>query len=153
MACNAAAMALSEYARTRGLYPVSGIPANRYEAEDATVRSLGLEDRYAGFSGWGYVAGWNRDGQWVAFHPKVAAGAHRLTFRYAAAAEDARRLILINGRPIGPFQRFPGTGSWSVYRTISLPYRLRAGVNDVTVIYDLAKGSRNYLNMDRLEVD
>src|SRR5262249_10478404 len=126
--------------------------AGWYESEDATIHSVALEDRYAGFSGWGYVAGWNRDGQWVAFHPRLAAGSHRLTLRYAAGAGDAQRLLLVNGQAIGSALVFPGTGSWSHYQTISLRCRFQAGVNRVQLSYDSAHGSRNWLNLDRMEV-
>jgi predicted alpha-1,6-mannanase (GH76 family) len=150
---SAAAIALSEFARTQGPYPGPGVPSNRYEAEDATLHSLGLEDRSAGFSGWGYVTGWNADGQWVTFQPHLKSGAHRLTFRYAAGAGDAKRVILINGRRAGASLFFPGTGSWDNYRTVSVRDRFPAGLNRIRVTYDGSQGSRNPLNLDRMVVD
>jgi predicted alpha-1,6-mannanase (GH76 family) len=150
---SAAAVALSEFARTQGLDPGAGVPSNRYEAEDGTIHSLGLEDRYAGFSGWGYVTGWNADGQGITFPPRLTAGTHRLTFRYAAGAGDAQRLIRIDGRLDGSRVRFPGTGSWENYRTVSVRIRFPAGLNRVRVTYDSSQGSRNALNLDRMAVD
>jgi predicted alpha-1,6-mannanase (GH76 family) len=150
---SAAAIALSEYARTRGPSPGSGIPSNGYEAEDATIHSLALEDRCAGFSGWGYVTGWNADGQWVTFRPRLTPGPHRLTFRYAAGEGDARRLILINGRRAGSSLLFPRTGSWDNYRTVGVRYRFPAGLNRVQVTYDSSLGCGGSLHLDRMVVD
>jgi predicted alpha-1,6-mannanase (GH76 family) len=150
---NAAAIALCDFAQTVGRYPGSGIPANRYEAENGTIHSLGLENTHAGFTGWGYLTGWNADGQWVEFHPHLSAGSHTLTFRYAAGAGDARRLISINSRNAFPSQRFPGTDSWNNYRTIRLLHRFPAGVSTVSVIYKSSLGSTNDLNLDNLVVN
>jgi predicted alpha-1,6-mannanase (GH76 family) len=152
MQANAAAIALCDFARTKGEYPGAGIPPNQYEAENATIHSLGLENAHRGFTGWGYVTGWNAKGQGVDFEPRLAAGAHTLTFRYAAGAGDARRLIVINGQNAFPSQRFPGTGSWDRYRTLRVSYRFPAGANRVSVIYDASRESTNSLNLDNMVV-
>ena len=138
----------------RASLPTSRTPRNRYEAEDAAFHSLGPEARYGGFSGWGYVAGWNAPGRPVGDVPAARAiRTHQLTFRYAAGAGDARRVLVVNGRQIGASLRFPGTGSWEAYRTVSVRVRLHGGVNRVQVAYDLSWGSRNFLNLDRVVVE
>lgn len=150
---NAAAIALCDFARTRGSYPGSGIASNQYEAEDAALHSLGPENTRSGFTGWGYVAGWNADGQWVEFHPTMTAGSHKLTFRYAAGAGDAMRLIAINGRPAFPSQKFPATGSWESYRRVSVSSDFPAGRSRVLVSYSSSQGSVNELHVDNLVVN
>jgi len=149
---DAAAAALGDFAQTLGAYPGSGVPPNQYEAENATLHSLSLEDTHAGFTGWGYVAGWNADGQSIDFHLSMRAGRHTLTFRYAAGAGDARRLISINGHDVFPNQRFPATGSWDRYRTCRVSAHFLPGPCTVSVVYDSAKGSTNFLNLDNLAV-
>jgi hypothetical protein len=62
---NAACMGLNLFARQYGAYPGSGIPANQYEAENATIHNTLLEANGSGFTGWGYLAGWNAANQWV----------------------------------------------------------------------------------------
>src|SRR5206468_1913679 len=87
-----ASMALSIFASAQGVDPNVRDPAV-YEAEEAVLHHLGLEGRYAGFQGWGYVAGWNADGQWLDVHPTLPAGAYTMTIRYAAGAGPASRQV------------------------------------------------------------
>jgi len=151
---NAAVMALNRFAQQYGPYPGSGLPPNQYEAENSTIHNIGLEARYVGYTGWGYLAGWRGDGQWVDFHINVdSAGFHVLRFRYAAGAGNATRLIRINGSDAFPNQGFPSTGSWNNYDILSVCYDLPAGVSTVSLVYDSGHGNSNYLNLDNLVVE
>lgn len=133
-----------------GLQPGTGI----YDAENAVTTELGAESSSEGFLGRGYLAGWNSDGQAVTFHVNTAtAGAHELRLRYAAAAGEATRRILVNGVEVGSNHRFPGTGSWSTWAETDLDnVDLLAGHNTIRVEYAGASGSSQYLNFDRLTV-
>ena len=150
---SAACMALNRFAQQYGAYPGSGIPANQYEAENAILHHIGLEAIYSGFTGWGYIAGWNSDGQWIDFKVNFAtAGTRTLIFRYAAGAGNASRLISINGANAFPSQSFPNTGAWNSYSTISVSYNFPAGLNTISVIYNSSLGNSNWLNLDNLTV-
>ncbi len=133
-----------------GIQPGTGI----YDAENAVTTQLGAESSNAGFLGRGYLAGWNSEGQAVTFHVNTAgAGAHELRLRYAAAAGEATRRILVNGVEIGSNHRFPGTASWSDWAETDLDnVDLAAGHNTVRVEYAGGSGSSQYLNLDRLVV-
>jgi hypothetical protein len=150
---SAACMALSGFAQLSGAYPGSGIPPNQFEAENGTVHHIGLETIYGVFTGWGYIAGWNGDGQWIDFNLNFgSAGPRTLTFRYAAGAGNATRLIYINGAYAFPNQGFPSTGAWSSYNAMSVSYNFPAGRNSISVIYNSSLGSSNWLNLDNLTV-
>ena len=150
---NAACIALNRFAEQYGPYPGSGIPANQYEAENATLHNLGLEALYGAFTGWGYIADWNADGQSVDFNITcTTAGHHTLVFRYAAGTGNASRLITVNGANTFRNQTFPGTGAWETYATNTLSCNLLAGTNTISVIYKSSRGSINYLNLDNLVV-
>ena len=150
---NAACMALSLYAEQSGPYPGSGIPANQYEAENATLHNLGLEAIYPGFTGWGYLAGWNSDGQSVDFHVFFAnAGGRTLTFRYSAGAGAASRLISINGVNAFANQTFASTGNWTNYNSVSVSFNFPAGPSTITVSFNSALGNANSLNLDNMTV-
>jgi predicted alpha-1,6-mannanase (GH76 family) len=150
---NAACIALSRFAQQFGPYPGSGIPANQYEAENATLHYLGLEANYPGFTGWAYIASWNGDGQAVDFRVNCPqAGAYTLAFHYAAGAGSASRLISINGTNVFPNQPFANTGSWSSYNTLTLNANLLAGTNIISMAFKSSLGSANYLNLDNLVV-
>jgi predicted alpha-1,6-mannanase (GH76 family) len=150
---NAAALALSDYAQQQGAYGAPAVPIRRYEAEDNTLSALSVENRHRGFTGWGYVAGWNAEGQAITFHPKLTPGKHTLSFRYAAGAGDARRALSIDGRSTPVRLRFPGTGSWDAYLTARVTVRFPADVHSVSLVYGASRGSTNFLNLDSLTVD
>jgi predicted alpha-1,6-mannanase (GH76 family) len=148
---SAALMALALAARRAGAPapppPTSGL----LEAEDGVLHGVGLEATHVGFSGWGYLAGWNGDGQWVDFHfQNSSAGSRKLTFHYAAGAGDATRYLYANGQGVVDAVAFPSTGSWDSYATVTVDVTLPAGANTVSLIYDSSKNSSNYLNLDSL---
>ena len=150
---NAACMALNRFAQLFGPYPGSGIPFNQYEAENATVHYIGLEATYGSFTGWGYLAGWNGAGQWVDFPIRAAvAGPHELWFRYATGAGNASRVIRVNGVTLRSNQVFTNTGSWSTYNTAKIPCNLPEGPSTVSVLFEPAQLSSNWLNLDHLTV-
>ena len=148
---NAACMGLSLYASLAGAYPGSGIPANQYEAENATIRNLTLEANGTGFSGWGYVASWNANNQSVEFKVNFPnAGGRTLTFRYAAGAGTASRVITINGANVVANRSFAGTGNWSTYNNVHLSNHFPAGLSTISVNFNSSLGSTNFLNLDNL---
>jgi len=150
---NAACMGLNLFAQQFGAYPGSGIPAIQYEAENATIHNLTLEANGSGFTGWGYIASWNANNQSVDFKMNFPnAGGRTLSFRYAAGAGSASRVIAINGTNVITNRSFAGTGSWSTYNNINVSYNFPAGINTISVKFSSSLGSTNYLNLDNLVV-
>jgi hypothetical protein len=151
---SASATALNLAAARAGAYPVMAAATQVLEAEESVLHGLGIEAGHAGFTGFGYVAGWNADGQWVDFHPRVGAdGMVNARLRYAAAAGDAVRLMYVNGQNVVDAQSFPATTAWEDYHDVSLSLPLVAGENTVSVIYNGGMGSKGFLNLDHLELD
>ncbi len=150
-ATSSAAMTLAAVAILEGSAPAD--PPGIYEAEESVLHSVGLEALHGSFDGWGYVAGWNADGQWVDFLVNVpTAAAYDLTFRYAAGAGSASRLVYVNGANAVPNQAMPSTGSWDTYAAVKATVSLPAGASTVSLIYNSPLGSTNYVNLDRLAV-
>jgi predicted alpha-1,6-mannanase (GH76 family) len=148
----AAVMALNLFAEDSGPYPGSGSPRSRYEAEDATITGVGLEAVHAGYSGWGYVAGFSGNGQRVDFQVHLpGAGRYALVFGYAGGAGNGSRRISIDGVILSANLLFPGTGSWTSYKTVSLPAQLSGSTKTISVVHDSSAGSSNFLNLDYLE--
>jgi predicted alpha-1,6-mannanase (GH76 family) len=147
---------ISEVALLESGGETSTVPAatgTGYEAENAARTNLGTESTHAGYSGSGYVAGWNSNGQKVDFTVNVSsARSYRLTFRFAAAGGDAYRYLAVNGSSRADRMLFTGTGSWSTYRTVSINATLQAGNNTITLAYDSGRNSSQYLNLDRLNI-
>jgi predicted alpha-1,6-mannanase (GH76 family) len=150
---SAACIALSRFAQQYGSYPDRGIPENRFEAENATLRHVGVEATYGGFTGWGYVAGWLGNGTAVDFTVRFpTAGTHTVTIRYAAGAGNASRQILVNGVNAISNQSFPSTGAWSSYNTVTFTRAFPAGVSTLSLAYNSALGNANYLNVDHVTI-
>jgi predicted alpha-1,6-mannanase (GH76 family) len=148
---NAAVAALNLWAKQSGAYPGSGIPANRYEAENATVNRIAFETNYAGFTGWSYLAGWNSANQWVRFDVNLPSpGGRTLTFHYAGGAGNAGRLLNINGTNAFPNLVFANTGAWTTYSNVSVSYNFPVGRSSIAVQLNPALGNGNYLNLDSL---
>lgn len=152
----AATLLLGEVALLNGAGETSNVPATNgttYEAESATRTNVGTESTFGGYSGSGYVAGWNADGQSVTFNVNApSARTYVLTLRYAGGAGDASRFLSANGAVRANNLLFTGTGAWGTWNTVSFSVPLNAGPNTVMVGLDSAKGNSNYLNLDRLEV-
>jgi alpha-galactosidase len=125
-----------------------------YEAEAAVLHSLSPESTHFGYTGTGYVAGWNASAQWVDFNVNAAAaGIYNLTFRYSGGAGSAGRYLYVNGVGIVNNVVFSGTAGWGSYNTITVPnVALSSGSNTISLIFNASKGSTNYLNLDHLKV-
>jgi hypothetical protein len=125
---------------------------SQLQAENGTLHHLGTESIHPGYTGTGYVAGWNTDGQWVDLHPNLTqAGKYSITLRYSAAAGNASRYIYANGTGITDNLNLPGTGSWSSWNTVTIPdVAMNTGTNTVLVIYNSSMGSSNYINLDEI---
>jgi hypothetical protein len=137
-------------AAAEALGPGAQRPALLYEAEEGDLHGIGLEAKYAGFSGWGYLAGWATSGQSVDLLVNVpSAGSYQLEFRYATG-DMAVRSIALDGASLASLASFPSTGGYSTYGTVDLVASLTAGAHVVTVAYDSA--SAGILNLDRLQL-
>ncbi|HTR53580.1 MAG TPA: glycoside hydrolase family 76 protein [Kofleriaceae bacterium] len=148
---SSAAMTLNLYAEALGAAPPP--TDTRYQAEDGVVHAIGLEASHAGFAGWGYLAGWNGDGQWVDFHVHVAAaGTYTLTLGYAAGAGNASRLVYANGANAVPNLALPSTGSWDAWATQTARVALPAGTSTISIIFNSSLGSSSYVNLDWITV-
>ncbi|ANE45499.1 hypothetical protein SY83_03255 [Paenibacillus swuensis] len=127
-----------------------------YEAENAVlVKSggggIGNESTAAGYTGRGYVAGWNTNGTNITFHVNQnSASTRTITIRYAAGAGNAGRYVSVNGNVVSNNLTFNGTGGWGSWSTVTLNVNLNAGSNTIVIGYDSSKGNTNYLNVDKM---
>ncbi|MET4783124.1 glycoside hydrolase family 76 protein [Glaciihabitans sp. UYNi722] len=124
-----------------------------YEAENAVRNGVNTESTNTGYTGRGYLAGWNSTGTSVTFNVNVnAAGTYPITFRYAAAAGDASRQLIA---PAGTATTitFPSTGNWTTWSTITAGVTLVQGSNAITLKLDTSAGNAAYLNLDNATID
>ncbi|MVA74431.1 carbohydrate-binding protein [Auraticoccus sp. F435] len=133
----------------RGVLAESGT----YEAENGLVVNISSEATQPGWTGRGYLAGWNRDGQQVTLNVNVAkGGSHTIRFRYAGDDGDATRMVMVNSRVVDPRFEFPGTGGWDDWQTVDLKVPLSRGHNSIQVRFDEASDNQAYLNLDTVQL-
>jgi predicted alpha-1,6-mannanase (GH76 family) len=124
-----------------------------YQAESASLNQLSLLKGGKGYQGKGYVANWNRDGQWITFNVDITcSGKYDLALRYASE-KDASRNVYINGKSVVENHHFSSTGNWSLWRQTQLSnVKLNSGRNTVSIIFNRSKGSQHNLKLDELAV-
>lgn len=149
-ALSSAAMTLAVTASLMG--KAAQRPVLEYQAEEATLHNIGLEASQPGFEGWGYVAGWGGDGQWLDFALNIpAAGNYDVEFRYASSSAASRE-ISVNGPVVEKKLEFPNTGGYDKYLTVTKTIPLLAGRNSLSVIFRPSSGSSGFLNLDRIRL-
>jgi polygalacturonase len=128
-----------------------GAPANRYEAENATISAGVVESNHAGFSGTGFVNYDNAVGSFVEFTVNAAAaGSATLAFRFAnGTTTDRPMTITVNGTAVATGLSFAGTGAWTTWQTRTVAVTLAAGTNRIRATATTANGGPN---LDYLEV-
>lgn len=128
--------------------------SEEYDATEGKLHNVAVENSEAGYFGNGYIASWNGNGQFVQLEVSVpSAGAYTFVFNYSAAAGSATRYLSVNSEVVIEEVRFSGTGSWGDWQTTYVKdVYLTSGVNTITLGFDSAKGSTNWLNYDSLIV-
>ncbi len=149
---SSAAMTLSATAQILGASRKRGTMPIVLQAEEGDLHgALGLEAAHTGFEGFGYVAGWGADGQWVDFLANVAqSGTYDAELRFATEPAGASRLVYVNGATVAANLALPTTGGYDTYGTVKVALPLAAGNNTISVIYNLGQGSHGFVNLDRL---
>ena len=123
-----------------------------YQAENYTSMSgIAVATAQAGYTGTGY-ADYGATGTWLEWNnvASAKAGTATLVFTYANGASDgvARTCnITVNGTVVGSVA-FATTGSWTTWKTVSIPVNLNAGNNAVRVTATASVGGPNLDKMD-----
>jgi hypothetical protein len=117
----------------------------RYEAENRTAQNgCSLASNNAGFTGSGFMD-FGGNGSWIEWNnvSAAAAGSQTLTLRYANGGAAARpAVVTVNGQLAGVVQ-FSATGSWTTWKTASIPVSLRSGANTIRVTANTGAGGPN----------
>src|SRR6266545_3495435 len=120
-------------------------PANRYEAENATISQGVVESNHLGFSGTGFVNYDNLVGSNVQWTVNAAsAGTAKLTFRYANGTTTNRPMdITVNGALVADELAFNPTGNWDTWANATVTVNLTAGTNTVRATATTVNGGPN----------
>jgi len=149
---NVASQALSLWAENYGPYPGTGYPEGQYEAENAQLTQVGIEANNAGFTGWGYTAGWGANGQSVNLYFMLNSTSYTVTFRYATEA-SAVRTVNLDGNVVISKLGFPSTGGYGTYAQVSSgKLTASAGWHTISIVFDSSQGSTGFVNLDHLVI-
>ena len=124
----------------------------RYEAEAGTLAGgAAVETEHAGYSGEGYVGGYQNQGASTTFTVSALADAETdVTLGYANGGDGARTVSLYVNDQFSKQLVLPDTGGWDAYGALSETLRLRAGSNAISIRYD--EGDDGDVNLDYLDV-
>jgi hypothetical protein len=128
--------------------PATVSTTQELQAEQAALVGARVSRANPGYTGTGYADFTNNTGDSIDWSFTSIAGAHSLVFRYANGSSDRPLELSVNGRVINPRLSFAPTGSWSVWREVSVAADLNGGVNHVR----LKTVGSNGANIDVLKV-
>lgn len=134
-------------------------PALKLEAEEASLSGetpatmAGVNTNHAGYSGSGFVDGFDDPGAAVTFYADVAVGGdYEVELRYANATGAAKTIsIFVNGKRVGSTS-LPSLANWDTWSNVSETIPLAAGRNAITYKYYDDAGDTGNVNLDYIAV-
>ena len=128
-------------------YPV---PAT-IEAEGAELTNATTATNHTGFSGTGFVDGYEAPGPRTLFRVNATnAGNYNFKLFYANAQANSSLSIYVNGKKLKQTNLPLVSTSWDEWGSISEMIALNAGVNTVEYVYEATDGG--HVNLDKIEV-
>jgi len=129
---------------------LNGVKKAAYEAEFATLYNTTTNTNHAGYTGTGFVDGFEAAGDYIEFDVYAsAAGTYTLDLRYSSGGGNASRAVYVNGVKAADVS-LPATANWDTWNTASLNVALAAGHNAIKVQYD--SGNTHGINLDHIGV-
>lgn len=120
------------------------IVTRKIESENAdTIKTGIIDSRDPGFSGSGFLNLDNSQGTYAVWKINLRGGHYNLEIRYANGSINRPMDVYINNVLIVNNLDFPGTGSWSSWRTISIPVDLASGDNYLKMVGDNPESGPN----------
>ncbi|MHA6481104.1 TIM-barrel domain-containing protein [Paenibacillus sp. strain BS8-2] len=140
----------------------SGSPAassTKYEAEEASLSGLttatqaSTNTNHSGYTGAGFVDGFDEEGAAVTFYANTAVGGdYDVELRYANGTGSQKTVsIYVNGTRVKQ-TALNHLASWSTWGTKTETLPLTAGRNIITYKYDDGAGDSGNVNLDHIKV-
>lgn len=129
---------------------LNGINKVEYEAEFAAFNNVTSNTNHTGYTGTGFVDGFETLNDYVEFVvSSQAAGNHTVKVRFSSAGGNASRAIYLNGSKIQDLT-LSQTADWDTWGTANVTLNLNAGNNTIKVQYD--NTSSLGINLDNIAV-
>lgn len=116
-----------------------------FEAESGTRSGTDISTSRSGYSGTGYVTGFDSDNDRVSINAQASASLYNLYIRYASASGDKWNLVRVNGQTLGSVA-FPMTSQFT--ETLVGKIYLKQGLNTIEIIKDWG-----YFDVDNIRVE
>ncbi|MCU6711326.1 DUF5110 domain-containing protein [Paenibacillus sp. J5C_2022] len=131
----------------------------KLEAEEASLwgettgTMASVNNNHAGYSGTGFVDGFDNADAAVTFYADVmVGGTYKVDLRYANATGSAKTVsIFANGKRVAQAS-LPNLANWSTWSKVSENIPLEAGRNTITYRYYADAGDTGNINLDYIEV-
>lgn len=130
---------------------LTGVDKAAYEAEFAAQTGVTTNTDHPGYTGTGFVDGFDASGDALDFDITASAtGSHVLKFRYAnASGTTATRTVRVDGTTVGTVS-LPSLANWDTWGVATLTVSLTAGRRAVRIAYE--SGNTAAINLDSLVV-
>ena len=116
------------------MLPATLFAQTKYEAESASLTGVSVATAHAGYTGTGYVDGFDNSADRITFTVNVAsAGAYPLVIRYSAPYGDKSQTLLVNGTQVSACGvQFLSNANWAdkAYGNVTL----NAGNNTIAIV-------------------
>ena len=121
------------------------------EAEVAELSNATVANNHTGFSGTGFVDGYETPGSRTLFRVNaVAAGNFNFKLFYANAGSNSSLSIYVNNTKLKQSTLPVVSSSWNDWNSVNEVIALKAGANTVEYVYDVTDGGK--VNLDKIEV-
>jgi hypothetical protein len=119
---------------TAALLPATLLAQTKYEAELATLTGVSVATSHAGYTGSGYVDGFDNSADRITFTVNApSAGAYPLVIRYSGPYGEKFQTLLVNGTQVSACAvQFPSNANWAdkSYGNVTL----NAGSNTIAIV-------------------
>ena len=127
------------------IFLASEVFGQTIEAENGIRSGTQLGTSRSGYSGTGYVTGFDADNDRVSITTQATAGVYKIYVRYASPSGDKWNFVKINGQTLGSLA-FPLSGSF--VETLVGKVYLKEGVNLIEIIKDWG-----YFDVDNIRLE
>lgn len=127
---------------------LAGVDKAAYEAEFGDRGGTSTNTDHLGYTGTGFVDGFDAAGDSVTVEVNTVAGDHKLQLRYAnATGSTATRTVSVDGVSAGTVS-LPSLATWDTWGVATLTKTLTAGKHAVKVSFDA--GNAGAINLDNI---
>jgi alpha-glucosidase (family GH31 glycosyl hydrolase) len=115
---------------------LEGVNESEYEAEFANLASVTTNNNHSGYTGTGFVDGFETSGDNITFDVQAeATGSYKLKIKYSSAGGNAKRSVYVNNTKITSLT-LSQTANWDTWGIGEVTVNLQKGINTIKMQFD-----------------